>query len=384
MGPLDGAVNGWGVVARALAGEVHGNSDNRGFDSPACTAVSDARQTPDARLMPPSPWRLSVAPMMDWTDRHCRYFHRLISRHTRLYTEMVTTGALMHGDVPRHLDFNPEEHPVALQLGGCDPAELAASARLAERWGYDEVNLNCGCPSERVQRGAFGACLMNEPALVAEGIRAMRDATRLPVTVKHRIGVDRVERYEFVRDFVGTLAEAGCEVFIVHARNAWLQGLSPKENREIPPLRYPLVHRLKQDFPALTIAINGGLTTSAQIEAELAQVDGAMVGRQAYHDPWLMADWDARFFGDTRPGPDRDTVEAAMVAYMRRQQALGEPWPRVARHMLGLWHGLPGARRWRQVWSDHRLKGEPPERVAALARAARQQSSHAAVDSSAA
>lgn len=309
--------------------------------------------------------------MMDWTDRHCRFFHRQITRHTRLYTEMVTTGALIHGDVPRHLDFNPEEHPVALQLGGSEPADLAQAARLAERWGYDEVNLNCGCPSERVQRGAFGACLMNEPALVADGVKAMRDATRLPVTVKHRIGIDRTESYDFVRDFVGTLADAGCEVFIVHARNAWLQGLSPKENREVPPLRYPLVHRLKQDFPALTIAVNGGITTSAQIDEQLAQVDGVMLGREAYHHPWLMADWDQRFFGAPPSALDRGQVELAMVAYMQTRQAAGEPWPRVARHMLGLWNGRPGARRWRQVWSDHRLKAEPPERVAALATAAR-------------
>ena len=182
--------------------------------------------------------------MMDWTDRHCRYFHRLLTRHTRLYTEMVTTGALLHGDVPRHLDFNTEEHPIALQLGGSEPADLAHCARLAEQWGYDEVNLNCGCPSERVQRGAFGACLMNEPQLVADCVKAMRDATSLPVTVKHRIGVDKTERYEFVRDFVGTVAEAGCEVFIVHARNAWLKGISPKENRELPPLRYETVHQI--------------------------------------------------------------------------------------------------------------------------------------------
>ncbi|MCH8855768.1 MAG: tRNA dihydrouridine(20/20a) synthase DusA, partial [Proteobacteria bacterium] len=223
---------------------------------------------------PTSPWRLSVAPMMDWTDRHCRYLHRLITRHALLYTEMVTTGALLHGDQPRHLDFNTEEHPVALQLGGSEPADLAACARLAERWGYDEVNLNCGCPSERVQKGAFGACLMAEPQLVADCVKAMRDATALPVTVKHRIGIDRIESYDFVRDFVGTVAAAGCEVFIVHARNAWLQGLSPKENREIPPLRYEIVAQLKRDFPALTIAVNGGLKTPDEIAAQLTQVDG--------------------------------------------------------------------------------------------------------------
>jgi tRNA-dihydrouridine synthase A len=305
--------------------------------------------------------------MMDWTDRHCRYFHRLLTRHTRLYTEMVTTGALIHGDVPRHLDFNDEEHPVALQLGGSDPADLARCARLAQRWGYDEVNLNCGCPSERVQRGAFGACLMAEPQLVADCVKAMRDAVTLPVTVKHRIGIDHGEGYEFVRDFVGSVAQAGCEVFIVHARNAWLKGLSPKENREVPPLRYETVHRLKRDFPALTIVLNGGLTSNAQIEEQLALVDGVMIGREAYHHPWLMSDWDARFFGDAPAARDREAIEAVMAGHMERVAASGEPWSHVSRHMLGLRNGLPGARRWRQVWSDHRLKTERPSAVSALA-----------------
>ena len=309
--------------------------------------------------------------MMDWTDRHCRFFHRLITRRTRLYTEMVTTGALRHGDVPRHLDHDDDEHPRALQLGGSEPDELAHSARLGERWGYDEINLNCGCPSERVQRGAFGACLMAESGLVADCVKAMRDATRLPVTVKHRIGIDRVEDYAFVRDFVGRVAEAGCEVFVVHARNAWLQGLSPKENREIPPLRYELVHRLKRELPALTIVLNGGLTSHEQIAAQLAQVDGVMIGREAYHHPWLMADWDAGFLGAEPVARDRAAVEQAMVDYMERQRADGEPWSRIARHMLGLWNGQPGARRWRQVWSDHRLKGERPAVVAGLATQAR-------------
>jgi tRNA-dihydrouridine synthase A len=209
----------------------------------------------------PSPWRLCVAPMMDWTDRHCRYFHRLLSRRARLYTEMVTTGALLHGDVPRHLAFDASEHPLALQLGGSEPADLAACAKLGERWGYDEINLNCGCPSERVQRGAFGACLMAEPQLVADGVKAMRDAMALEVTVKHRIGVDRAESYGFVRDFVGAVAEAGCTVFIVHARSAWLKGLSPKENREVPPLLYERVWQVKRDYPQLTVVVNGGLRT---------------------------------------------------------------------------------------------------------------------------
>ncbi|HEX5355202.1 MAG TPA: tRNA dihydrouridine(20/20a) synthase DusA, partial [Aquabacterium sp.] len=230
---------------------------------------------------PLSPWRMCVAPMLDWTDRHCRYFHRLLSQHARLYTEMVTTGALLHGDVDRHLRFNEEEHPLALQLGGSEPADLAKCAKLALQWRYDEVNLNCGCPSERVQRGAFGACLMSEASLVAEGIKAMMDATggdeRLPITVKHRIGIDQIENYEFVRDFVGTIADVGCKVFIVHARNAWLQGLSPKENREIPPLRYEVVHRLKQEFAHLTIAINGGIQTDEVVLEQLDHLDGVMI-----------------------------------------------------------------------------------------------------------
>ncbi|MBV8034637.1 MAG: tRNA dihydrouridine(20/20a) synthase DusA [Pelomonas sp.] len=318
-----------------------------------------------------SPWRLSVAPMMDWTDRHCRYFRRLITRHTLLYTEMVTTGALLHGDQPRHLDFNAEEHPVALQLGGSEPADLAASARLAERWGYDEVNLNCGCPSERVQKGAFGACLMAEPQLVADCVKAMRDATALPVTVKHRIGIDKIESYDFVRDFVATVAEAGCEVFIVHARNAWLQGLSPKENREIPPLRYELVERLKHEFPQLTIAINGGLKTADQIAAQLEVLDGVMIGREAYHEPWSMAQWDSRFFGAADPAASREQVEEQWLAYLDRLHAAGRAWSHAMRHALGLWNGMPGARRWRQVWSDHRLKALAPREVARRATAAR-------------
>jgi len=316
---------------------------------------------------PPSPWRLSVAPMMDWTDRHCRYFHRALTKRTRLYTEMVTTGALLHGDVPRHLDFNAEEHPLALQLGGSEPHDLAQCAKLAELWRYNEVNLNCGCPSERVQRGSFGACLMAEPKIVADGVKAMRDAVGIPVTVKHRIGIDRGESYDFMRDFVGTVARAGCEVFIVHARNAWLKGLSPKENRELPPLRYEMVYRLKRDFPTLTIVLNGGVTTDAQIAEHLMHVDGVMLGREAYHHPWLMAGWDATFFGAAPSGIDRDDVEAQMVSYMASRVDQGEPWSRVARHMMGLRNGLPGARVWRQVWSDHSLKALPPTQVSRLA-----------------
>ncbi|MDM7456484.1 MAG: tRNA dihydrouridine(20/20a) synthase DusA [Tepidimonas sp.] len=318
-----------------------------------------------------NPWRLSVAPMMEWTDRHCRWFHRQLTRHARLYTEMVTTGALLHGDVARQLRFGTEEHPVALQLGGHVPRELAVAARMGEAWGYDEINLNCGCPSPRVQRGAFGACLMAHPQLVADCVRAMCDAVRVPVTVKHRIGIDRVEDYGFVRDFVGTVAEAGCAVFIVHARNAWLEGLSPAENRTVPPLRYGVVHRLKRDFPQLTIVVNGGITIDAQVAEHLAQVDGVMVGRQAYHNPWWMASWDAAYFGAPHSVSDRDAVEARMVEYMEREgPSLPGGWYAIARHMLGLRHGQPGARRWRQVWSDHRLKHRRPHEVATLARAA--------------
>ncbi|TNF56499.1 MAG: tRNA dihydrouridine(20/20a) synthase DusA [Burkholderiales bacterium] len=323
----------------------------------------------ESRRPDPVTWRLSVAPMMDWTDRHCRFFHRLLTRRTLLYTEMVTTGALMHGDVQRHLRFNAEEHPVALQLGGSEPADLARAARLGEQWGYDEINLNCGCPSERVQRGAFGACLMAEPALVADGVKAMRDAVSIPVTVKHRIGIDREESYGFVRDFVGQVSQAGCQVFIVHARNAWLQGLSPKENREIPPLRYELAYRLREDFPDLVIVVNGGITESDQIASHLDRVDGVMLGRAAYYHPWMMSEWDHRFFGEPKAQCSRAAVELAMVDYMERAHAEdGCPWYAIARHMLGLRHGLRGARRWRQIWSDHRLKPLPPREVWAMAR----------------
>ncbi len=334
---------------------------------------------------PHNRWRLSVAPMMDWTDRHCRYFHRLLTKNTLLYTEMINAGAIVHGDVPRHLRFNTEEHPVALQLGGSEPDKLAQAAKIAEAWGYDEVNINCGCPSERVQKGAFGACLMAEPDLVADCIKAMLDAVKdpvkTPITVKHRIGINKTEDtpegYAFVRDFIGTVADAGCQTFIVHARNAWLKGLSPKENRDIPPLRYEIVHQLKADFPHLNIAINGGLTTNVQIAEQLSVLDGVMVGREAYHNPWLLASWDKTFFASSvRPELvegsaseiTRESIESQMVSYMEREQALhGTPWATIARHMLGLRHGLAGSRRWRQVWSNHRLKNMHPRDVMALA-----------------
>ena len=300
--------------------------------------------------------------MMDWTDRHCRFFLRQISRHARLYTEMITAPALLHGDVPRHLDFDPAEHPLALQIGGSDPATLAHAARLGERWGYDEINLNCGCPSERVQTGSFGACLMREPELVAQCVRAMRDAVALPITVKHRIGLDADEEYGFVRDFVGAVADAGCDVFIVHARNAVLKGLSPKENRDVPRLRYEVVHRLKREFPALAFVLNGGLTTWTAIERELELVDGVMLGRAAYHDPMILAPVDWRLLGEDQSPPTRASVLRAMLPYVATQCARGVPLRSIVRHMLGLYHGMPGGRRFRQLLSDSaRLQDAGPE-----------------------
>lgn len=308
--------------------------------------------------------------MMDWTDRHCRMFHRQITRHTWLYTEMVTTGALMHGDVERHLRFNQEEHPVALQLGGSEPDDLAKSAKLGQQWGYDEINLNCGCPSERVQRGAFGACLMAEPQLVADCVKAMRDAVDIDVTVKHRIGIDNHDEYEFVRDFVGRIAEAGCRTFIVHARTAILKGLSPKENREIPPLKYESAYRLKRDFPSLEILINGGIKTLEEIDAHLEHVDGVMLGREAYHNPFLMSCFDQRYYDDAAPARTREQVIEAMLPYIRDQlsrygmaeQGGGLRLNSITRHMLGLTTGLPGARSFRQRLSDtKRLASGDPE-----------------------
>jgi tRNA-dihydrouridine synthase A len=367
--------------------------------------------------------------MMDWTDRHCRYFHRLMSSRTLLYTEMVTTGALIHGDIPRHLTYHESEHPLALQLGGSEPEDLAHCAKLAEDWGYDEINLNCGCPSERVQRGAFGACLMLEPQRVADCVKAMKDRVSLAVTVKHRIGVDSFESYGFVRDFVGEVSLAGCDAFIVHARSAWLQGLSPKENREIPPLRYEVVSQLKADFPHLQFILNGGVTDNSSIQRFLTPdqspaLDGVMVGRAAYHTPYMMSEWDALIqnkIRQTQPQPQllllpedppneslneplnaplnaplnihppthspkrdlpdkgavgavpksREEIECAYVEYMHQmleqsaatRTSSHQPSDFVsctymARHMLGLWHGQAGARRWRQVWSDPSLNHE--------------------------
>ncbi len=291
--------------------------------------------------------------MMDWTDRHCRYFLRLITRRTLLYSEMVTTGALIHGDRQRHLGFDPAEHPVALQLGGSSPEDLATCAQMAEDYGYDEVNLNVGCPSDRVQNGRFGACLMAEPELVAGCVAAMKAVIEVPVTVKTRIGIDHRDSYEELTGFVHQVAAAGCDALIVHARKAWLQGLSPRENREIPPLRYDWVERLKGDFPALPMAINGGITTLPQASALLERLDGVMIGREAYQNPWMLSQADALIFGDTDQGPTAHEVLAAYIPYVERNLAAGVPLIAMTRHILGLFQGRPGARAWRRHLSEN-------------------------------
>ncbi|HEV8237761.1 MAG TPA: tRNA dihydrouridine(20/20a) synthase DusA [Thermoanaerobaculia bacterium] len=297
--------------------------------------------------------RLSVAPMMDCTDRHCRSFHRVLTRRTLLYTEMVTTGALLHGDWRRFLAHEPAERPLALQLGGDDPGALAACAELAESLGFCEVNLNVGCPSDRVQAGRFGACLMRQPEVVAEAVAAMRARARIPVTVKHRLGVDEQEGFEPLAAFVDTVAAAGCDTFVVHARKAWLAGLSPKENREVPPLDYGLVYRLKAERPQLAVVLNGGIGSLAEAEAHLRHVDGVMIGRTAYHEPWLLADADTRIFGAAAdPCADRHAAVEAFLPYVERQLAAGQPLPRIARHLVGLFHGEPRARRFRQALTE--------------------------------
>jgi tRNA-dihydrouridine synthase A len=298
--------------------------------------------------------RLSVAPMMDWTDRHCRSFHRVLTRRTLLYTEMVTAAAILRGDWRRLLAHSPAEQPLALQLGGDDPGDLAACAELAEGLGFREVNLNVGCPSDRVQSGRFGACLMREPQVVAEAVAAMRARVRMPVTVKHRLGVDEQEGYEPLAAFVEAVAAAGCRVFVVHARKAWLAGLSPKENREVPELRHDLVHRLKRDRPELTVVLNGGVPSlDAALDHLAAGLDGVMIGRAAYHEPWILAAADRRVFGEAADSvPDREAAVAAYLPYVEAQLAAGEPLPRLARHLLGLYHGEPRARAWRRVLSE--------------------------------
>jgi len=304
--------------------------------------------------------QLSVAPMMDVTDRHCRYFLRLLAPGVRLYTEMITTQAILRGDRARLLAFDPAEHPVAIQLGGHDAAELALAARAAADAGYDEVNLNVGCPSDRVRDGRFGACLMGEPGLVADGVAAMCAAVRVPVTVKCRIGIDEQDSYGFLAGFVERVAAAGCRTFIVHARKAILAGLSPHENRTVPPLRYDVVHRLKADFPALTVILNGGITTLEAVAAQLPHVDGVMIGRKAAEDPYFLVALQERFLGGYGPAgaPAREAVVAAMQAYAERE---GVRIHHVTRHMLGLYHGRPGARRWRRFISERAcLPGATP------------------------
>ncbi|MBJ3815806.1 tRNA dihydrouridine(20/20a) synthase DusA [Shimwellia pseudoproteus] len=303
-----------------------------------------------------SPSRFSIAPMLDWTDRHCRYFLRLLSRHTLLYTEMVTTGAIIHGKGD-YLAYSEEEHPLALQLGGSDPQALAQCAKLAEARGYDEVNLNVGCPSDRVQNGRFGACLMGEAALVADCVKAMRDAVLIPVTVKTRIGIDDQDSYPFLCDFVGTVAEqGGCDTFIIHARKAWLSGLSPKENREIPPLDYPRVYQLKRDFPGLTMSINGGIKSLEEAKAHLAHMDGVMVGREAYQNPGILAAVDREIFATGGVDPDPVAVVRAMYPYIERELSRGCYLGHITRHMLGLFQGIPGARQWRRYLSENAHK----------------------------
>jgi tRNA-dihydrouridine synthase A len=295
---------------------------------------------------------LSVAPMMDWTDRHCRYFHRLLAPSAMLYTEMVTTGAIIHGDADRFLAFNPEEAPVALQLGGSEPESLASCARLAEQRGFDEINLNVGCPSDRVQRGRFGACLMLEPALVKDCMSAMQDAVDIPVTIKTRLGVDDHYSYEYMSDFVGRIAESGCSVFIMHARKAVLAGLSPKQNREVPPLHHDWVYRLKQEMPELEIVINGGIDSLETVQTHLQQVDGVMLGRTAYHTPWVLAECQAQLF-DQNSAVNRSDIIEQMTEYIVRQVSEGVAVKHISRHVLGLFQGIPGAKVWRRYLSEN-------------------------------
>ncbi len=300
--------------------------------------------------------RLCVAPMMDWTDRHCRFFHRLLSPHARLYTEMVTTGALIHGDAKRFLAFDKSEHPLALQLGGSEPDALAECAEMGERAGFDEINLNCGCPSDRVQNGRFGACLMREPDRVAECVGAMQKSIGIPVTVKTRIGIDDSEDYVFLKRFIETVADSGCETFIIHARKAWLKGLSPKENRDIPPLCYDQVYRLKQEFPQLTIVINGGIRTLSEIEKHLQHTDGVMLGREAYEKPYTLAALDCALFANHSPLPARAEVLQRLRSYVERELTRGTPLAAMTRHILGIFRDQPGGRAFRRVLSERAHK----------------------------
>ena len=306
---------------------------------------------PNARPMPVP--HFSVAPMMDWTDRHCRYFLRLLSKDAILYTEMVTSAAILHGKAERLLAYDPAEHPIALQLGGSNPADLAACAKVGERFGYDEINLNVGCPSDRVQEGKFGACLMAEPALVADCVKAMRESVYVPVTVKTRIGIDDKDSYEELVHFIGTVAGAGCGTFIIHARKAWLQGLSPKENRTKPPLRYDVVTRLKADFPSLKFVLNGGILSLDQAEAHLREFDGVMLGRAAYENPYLLAEVDNRVFGRTGEIPSRAAIIEAFKPYVEAELGRGHRLHSMTRHILGLFQGVRGGRVWRRYLSEN-------------------------------
>lgn len=310
--------------------------------------------------------RLSVAPMMGWTDRHDRYLLRLISPNALLYTVMITTGALIYGKKFQVLEYSPEEHPVALQFGGSDPKELAACAKISDDYGYDEINLNCGCPSDRVQKGQFGACLMANPKLVAECYDAMKQVTETPVTIKSRIGIDDFDSYQFLLDFIGPIADKGCDTFIIHARKALLDGLSPAENRVIPPLKWDVAYKLKQDFPNLTIVLNGGIKTLDHVREGLTHTDGVMIGREAYSNPYFLSDIEREIFG-TQNLPDRLAVVDTMIPYIENMAKAGEPLKDITRHMLGLFQGLPGARRWRQVLSQEAYKPEADSSVVRLA-----------------
>lgn len=313
------------------------------------------------------PQRFSVAPMLDWTDRHCRYFHRLMTKHSVLYTEMVTTGAIIHGKGD-YLAFNAEEHPLVLQLGGSHPAELAQCAKLAEQRGYDAININVGCPSDRVQNGMFGACLMANPSLVGDCVKAMQDAVAIPISVKTRIGIDASDEYQFLQDFIEIVSAAGCGQFVVHARKAWLKGLSPKENRDIPPLNYSRVQQLKQDFPALDISINGGIKTLQQAAEQLAVLDGVMMGREAYTNPFILSQVDAQLYGAPETTLSEHDVVRLMLPYIEQQMQQGARFWHIARHMLGLFQGRPGARLWRRLLSEkgHHADATPALLIQAL------------------
>ena len=297
------------------------------------------------------PHKFSVAPVMDWTDRHCRYFHRLMAKHAQLYTEMITSKAIIHGDKNRLLDYHDGEHPLVLQLGGSDPSEMAQCAKIAQDWGYDEVNINAGCPSDRVQSGSFGACLMNTPQVVAQCVDAMKQVSDLPITLKSRIGVDDMESYEKLANFITTVEQAGCDTFIIHARKAWLKGLSPKENRTVPPLNYDWVYQIKQDFPKLTIGINGGIAHLEEAISHLEKVDSVMLGRVVYHQPYLLCDVDTQIYQQNTSRISREQVLLDFIEYIKNQNNQGVPIRSMTRHILGLYHGQPNAKKFRQLLS---------------------------------